>query len=81
VEEPGFSDPTLLIDQYAMHYRDLPHRAAKAQGRDTRPDANRFAERNAMGRSIRVSVRDGVYVANLAHGFVPVRYPPLVRKY
>ena len=43
VQEPALGDPALLLDQDAMHHRDLPGRAAEAQQRDAQPDAERLA--------------------------------------
>jgi hypothetical protein len=54
VEEALLPDPFLLVDQDAVHDRNLPRRAAEAQRRDPRPDANRLAKADAViGRCIR----------------------------
>ena len=44
MQEPALGDPPLLLDDDAVHHRDLPGRAAEAQGGDARPDAT--ASRN-----------------------------------
>ena len=48
VEEPGFADPALLLDQDAMHHRDLAGGAAEAERSDAYPDPRRFAEGHAV---------------------------------
>ena len=48
VQEPRLADPALLLDQDAVHDRDLARRAAEAEGGDPRPDAHRLAEGNAV---------------------------------
>ena len=44
VEEAVLADPALLLDQDAVHHRDLAGRSAKTQQRDARPAAQGFAE-------------------------------------
>jgi len=46
--EPLFPDPLLLLDEDRVHHRDLTGGAAKTERRDPRPEAHRFAERNAV---------------------------------
>jgi hypothetical protein len=48
VQEPALADPALLLDQDAVHQRDLPGRPAEAERRDLRPGAHRLAERDAV---------------------------------
>jgi hypothetical protein len=50
VEEPGLADPVLFVDDDAVHHRDLSGWAAEGQRGDAQPDAQRFAERDAMRR-------------------------------
>jgi hypothetical protein len=48
MEEPGFTDPALLLDEDAMHHGDLPGRAAEAERRDACPDPRRLVEGHAV---------------------------------
>jgi len=48
VEKPRFADPSLLVDQDAMHQRDLPCRPAETERRDPRPDLGRLTQCNAV---------------------------------
>src|SRR5260370_18929734 len=48
MQEPGLADPALFLDENTVHHRDLTGRPAKAQGRDTDPDPEGLAERDAM---------------------------------
>lgn len=48
MQETAFGNPVLLLDQDAVHHRDLARGPAKAQGRDTEPDAKGFAEADAV---------------------------------
>ena len=58
MQEPIFADPALLVDQNAVHHRDLPGRPAEAEGGDLRPDADRLAKRNPMHVRHRHAVPD-----------------------
>ena len=60
VQEPLLADPTLLLDQDAVHHRDLPGRTAEAQRRDPRPDPHRLGKRHALALRSRVSHSSGV---------------------
>ena len=48
VQEPRLGDPALLLDEDAVHDRDLPRRAAEAQQRDARPRPGRFGKGDAV---------------------------------
>ena len=48
LDHAGLADPLLLLDDDAVHDGDLSGRAAEGQRGDSRPDAHRLAERNAM---------------------------------
>jgi hypothetical protein len=37
MQKPGFSDPAFLLDEYAMHDRNLTGRTSKAQEGDASP--------------------------------------------
>ena len=50
VQESLFADPALLLDQDAMHHRDLPGRPAEAKRSDPRPGPRRLGERNRVTR-------------------------------
>ena len=47
MQEALLADPALLLDEDAVHHRDLPGRAAEAVERDARPGPQRLAERHA----------------------------------
>ncbi len=46
VQEPGLADPPLLVDQDAVHHRDLAGRSAETEQRDPKPDAECLTERD-----------------------------------
>jgi hypothetical protein len=46
VQEPALPDPAVLLDQRALHDRDLPGRATERLQRDREPGAHRLAERD-----------------------------------
>ena len=48
VQKPLLGDPALLLDQDAVHHRDLPGGAAEAQRRDAHPGPERLAQADAM---------------------------------
>ena len=48
VQEPRLADPALLVDEDAVHHRDLPGRAAEGQRRDPQPDPHRLGEGDAV---------------------------------
>ena len=48
MQEPVLADPALLLDQDAVHHRDLAGGAAKGERGDPGPDAHRVAERNPV---------------------------------
>ena len=48
VQEPALRNPALLLDQDAVHDRDLAGRTAEAQARDAQPDPERLAQRHAV---------------------------------
>ena len=50
VQEPRLADPPLLVDEDAVHDRDLPGRPAERQRRDPEPDPHRLGERDAVRR-------------------------------
>src|SRR5262245_38223487 len=50
MQEPLFRDPALLLDQNAMHDRDLPSGTAEAQRRDAKPGPERLAQRDPVLR-------------------------------
>ncbi len=64
MQEPLFRDPALLLDQNAMHDRDLSGGAPEAQGRDTKPGPERLAQRYCVAKLRTVLSDDG----ELSHG-------------
>ena len=48
VQEPLFRDPAFLLDQNAVHHRDLSGGAAEAERRDAHPRPERLAHGDAM---------------------------------
>ncbi|MGX1293435.1 hypothetical protein AB7M75_003343 [Bradyrhizobium ottawaense] len=48
MQEAAFGDPFLLLDQDAVHHRDLARRPAEAQAGDAEPDAKGFTEADAV---------------------------------
>ncbi len=48
LQEAVLADPLLLLDDDAMHHRDLSRRAAEAEDGHAQPDDQRFVERNAV---------------------------------
>ena len=65
VQEPGLADPALLLDQDAVHHRDLPGGAAEGEGRHPRPGAHRLGEGDAVLARGQRRVGDGA-VSDLA---------------
>src|SRR5215831_17050933 len=57
MQEAALRNPMLLVDQDAMHHRNLPGRAAEAQSGDPQPDPESLAETDAM-RGIAVGSLD-----------------------
>jgi hypothetical protein len=49
VQEPLFTDPAFLVDEDAVHDRDLPGRTAEREHRDAQPDPKGLAERDRLG--------------------------------
>ena len=56
VQEARLADPALLVDEHAVHQRDLTGRAAEAEQADLRPGAERLAPGDVRRRSIRCLV-------------------------
>ena len=75
VEEAAFGYPVLLLDENAMHHRDLPSRSAEAENGDTHPHDERFAERDAVC----VIRRGGLAYGKIRHG-VTLRRLATVRR-
>ena len=48
MQEPLFRDPALLLDQNAVHDRDLSGGTAEAEACDAQPDFQRVPERDAV---------------------------------
>ena len=48
-----FADPTALLDQFAVHQRDLPCGAAEAEEADARGDARQLGKTGMMERALR----------------------------
>ena len=48
MQEPALADPALLLDQNAVHHRDLPGRPAEAERGDLRPDPYGLTERDVV---------------------------------
>jgi hypothetical protein len=48
MQESLLGDPTLLLDDDAMHDRNLSGGAAEAQGRDAQPYAQRLPQRGKV---------------------------------
>ena len=51
MQEPLLGDPALLLDEDAVHHRDLAGRAAEAQRRNPHPRPERLAQGHAVRRS------------------------------
>ena len=52
VQETAFGNPVLLLDEDAVHHRDLPRRAAEREQRDAEPDAKGFTKADAVPASL-----------------------------
>src|SRR6516164_11111901 len=50
MQKPLVRDPALLLDQNAMHDRDLAAGTAKAEARDTQPDPKGVVQRHPVLR-------------------------------
>ena len=62
VQEPRLADPFLFVDDDAVHHRDLPGRAAEAQGGDPQPDPEGVNEADAVsGIGLRLLMRTCVH--------------------
>ena len=48
VQEPPFTDPPLLVDEDAVHDRDLSRRTPERLQRDQEPGAQRLSERHQV---------------------------------
>ena len=73
MQEPLFRDPALLLDQDAMHHRDLAGGAAEAQRRDPHPRPERLAQAHAMrGLGLRMRVAEISFTSGLWFGAGPV---------
>jgi hypothetical protein len=48
VQESLLADPAFLLDEDAVHHRDLPGRPAEAQQRNPRPDPNGLGQGDSM---------------------------------
>lgn len=69
MQKAALGDPVLLLDQDAVHHRDLARGPAKTQGRDTEPDAKGFTEADAVtGISFCLGVTDIHYAFTLLVG-------------
>lgn len=49
VQKAVFAHPAFFFNENAMHHADLPGRAAETEGRDAAPNAEGFAEGDAVG--------------------------------
>ena len=61
LQETLLADPLLLLDDDAVHDRDLPGRAAEGQRGDPRPYLHRLAERHAMPRHVRAAEQSFIW--------------------
>jgi hypothetical protein len=48
MQEPPFGNPVFLLNENAVHHRDLAGRAAETQYGDPQPDPEGFAEADAV---------------------------------
>src|SRR5262245_37268640 len=65
MEKVALADPALLLDEQAMHHRDLSRRPAEAVGSHLSPNAERIPERDR--RSSGDSFQVGIGHATIAH--------------
>ena len=63
MQETALGDPVLLLDQDAMHHRDLARGPAKAQAGDPEPDAKRFVEADAVAGISSCLIATGIHQA------------------
>src|SRR5258707_12599803 len=68
MQKTAFGHPVFYLDQDAVHHRDLPRRAAKAQHGNPQPDPKGLAECNSMTE---LPVRDFLACWDIRH-FNPV---------
>lgn len=50
MQEPAFAEPAALLDEHAVHHRDLPGRPAEAVEPDKRPHFRGVGEADAVRR-------------------------------
>ena len=50
MQEPAAADPAPVVDQYALHHRDLPGRAPERLQRDERPHLGGGPQRDDVAR-------------------------------
>ena len=72
VQETALRNPALLLDQDAVHHRDLAGGTAEAQHRDAKPDPERLAQRHAVSRRVLTALRDREF----SHAGPPSRLQP-----
>ena len=63
MQETALRDPVLLLDQDAVHDRDLARGPAKTQAGDTEPDAKGFTEADAVTGISSCFGRTGIHQA------------------
>ena len=73
LQEAVLADPPLLLDDDAMHHRDLAGRSTERKRRDPRPHAHRLAEGNAVALAHGVAPHRGG-----AHGRFFPPFPPVL---
>jgi hypothetical protein len=67
MQKPALGNPALLLDQDAVHDRDLSGRAAKTQQRHPQPDPERLAEADAVTG---ISLRCDLIGRHVAHDLI-----------
>ena len=77
VQETALRNPALLLDQDAVHHRDLAGGTAEAQHRDAKPDPERLAQRHAVLK--RRIDRLSAIASSATPGLLHCRGRPVVR--
>ncbi len=66
MQEPRLADPSLLVDDDAVHHRDLAGGPAKAERGDAQPDPGRLAEGDAVSGA---GAANGIGEGSFGHRF------------
>ena len=75
VEEPLLADPSPLLDQHAVHHRDLAGRAAERKDADTAEDSDQLSERR-RGRCGGRFHRQAAFAGQLCRSAVACLHQP-----